>query len=317
MSLSPVVVVPFTFLLLAQPVLAQPRSEADRSPLRRLELPAPSGGDEVRAAPGWPTTLLFNAALDQDAVERAARELGFARVAVAEDTLTVVPGAEVKAGTRLRLPVRFAQGQPEEVAVVFVVDPQNAEASVEVVRRPRTVAALEEALSAERARCKALEAALAAKDVELAVAHAQAGSLVALVVAGTLGREGIRSVEQEVKAPGWAMPKGINVEKAQLYMATGRMALDVELTLEGGAPAWAPQSATLVMSTGPVIPARVKRLLGAAVLAPGEKARLVVEFAVPTGDPSLTYTLEVTAQDPQREKLRGDLTLAAPAARKR
>ena len=317
MSLSPTLVVPLTFLLLAQPVLAQPRFEADRSPLRRLELPASQGEAEVRVATGRPTTLLFNTALDRSAVERAARELGFARVAVAEDTLTVVPGVEMKAGARLRLPVRFAQGQPEEEAVVFVVDPRNAEASVEVVRRTRTVAALEEALSAESTRCKALEEALAAKDAELAAAHAEAGSLAALVEAGTLGREGIRPVEQDLYAQGWDMAPEIGVLQARLYVATGRMVLEVELTLDPGTAPWMPQRATLQVGKSAIIPARVMRLLGPAVLAPKHTARFLVEFEAPTADSSLTYTLEVTEQDGQRKPLRGDLRLVAPAARKR
>ncbi len=310
MSLPPLQVVPLSLLLLASPALAQPHSAKPPAAPRRLELPAPQGAAEVRVAPGVPTTLLFNARLDRGAVERAGRELGFARVAVGEDTLTVLPSGEVKPGTRPRLPLRFAEGSPREgEAVVFLVgEAADAEVSVEVWRGARTVAALEEALATEHARCTAQEA-------ELAASRAEAGSLAALMAAGVLGEDGIPVVESPQKS---LKPlEGVSLGKVRLYVANGRVAVAVELALAAGAPAWAPRRATLTRADGAtIISARVVRFLGPAAPAPGERASLVVEFEVPTEELSMKYDLEVMEQAGQRPLKIYELSLAASAAQR-
>jgi uncharacterized protein (TIGR02268 family) len=302
-SLLPVQAVPVFILLLGLPSVAQPRPEGSLRPAQQLELPALQGAAEVRVAPGVPTTLVFNnARLDRSAVERAGRELGFARVAVAEDTLTVVPGMTAQEGAQLRLPVRFAEGPPQEgEIVVFVVDPPHAEAHVEVVRRMRTVPALEEALVAERARSAALDVELAARGARVAELRAEQGSLAGLIEAGTLGPQGI-SV-QTLRAVDWLPSAELSTESSRLHVATGRVAVVVELHLEPTARPWAPGGASLQPmgnDSSARLPARVTRLVGKAVLAPGERALLVVEFDLPTGGPLRTYKLEVLGQDGER-----------------
>jgi uncharacterized protein (TIGR02268 family) len=314
-SLLPVQAVPVFILLLGLPSVAQPRPGWARRPAQQLELPALQGAAEVRVAPGVPTTLLFNARLDRSEVERAGRELGFARVAVADDTLTVVPGMAAQAGARLRLPVRFAGGPPQEgETVVFVVDPPHAEAHVEVVRRMRTVPALEEALIAERARSAALETELAARDAREAELRAEQGSLAGLIEAGTLDPEGI-SV-QKLGANQWDPLADLRAGELRCHVATGRVALVVELDLKAGARPWAPGEATLQLQDGPStrLPARVARLLRRPVLAPGERALLVVEFEVPTGGSNKTYRLEVLEQGGERALVLPILELRAPDA---
>lgn len=316
MSLLSVQAVPVFILLLGLPSVAQPRPEGALRPTRRLELPALQGAAEVRVAPGVPTTLVFNnARLDRSEVEHASRELGFARVAVAEDTLTVVPGMAARAGAQLRLPVRFAGGPPQEgEIVVFVVDPPHAEAHVEVVRRMRTVPALEEALIAERARSAALEGELADRDAREAELRAEQGSLAGLIEAGTLDPEGI-SV-QKLRANQWEPLAELSVRELRCHVATGRVALVVELALKSGARPWAPGGATLQLKGGAAtrLPARVVRLLRKPVLAPGERALLVVEFEVPTELSNKTYRLEVLEQGGKRALVHPALKLSASVA---
>jgi uncharacterized protein (TIGR02268 family) len=315
-SLLPVQAVPVFILLLGLSSVAQPRPEGPRRPVRQLELPPLQGAAEVRVAPGVPTTLLFNARLDQSEIERAGRELGFARVAVAQDTLTVVPSPAALAGAQLRLPVRFAEGPPQEgEIVVFVVDPPQAVAHVEVVRRMRTVPAVEAALVAERAKSTALEAELAARDAREAELRAEQGSLAGLIEAGTLGQEGIFS--RELDAETWQLPVELQVGKSQLHAGTGRVAVVVELELKAAARPWRPGRATLqAKGQGPTLrlPARVARLVGTAVLAPGEKALLVVEVEVPTGGPRRSYRLEVLEQGGERGLACTGMKLRAPVA---
>jgi uncharacterized protein (TIGR02268 family) len=235
-------------------------------------------------------------------VERAAHELGLARVAVAEDTLTVVPGLGAQPGARLRLPVRFADGAAQESeAVVLVVDPLNAEGHVEVTRRMRTVPALEEALAAERARSASQAAALASRDAQVAALHAAQGELAGLIEAGTLGPEGI-SVQQ-VETETWRLPPGFSAGTAQRYETAGRMALAVELHLLEGERPWAPAGATFQLRLGGAQEhrnARVVRLLKTDVLMPGGQALLVVEFEVPVGGLAQEYDVKVREQDGPR-----------------
>jgi uncharacterized protein (TIGR02268 family) len=315
-SLLPVQVVPLSVLFLGLAALAQSHPALASPPVRSLELPPLRGVAEVRVAPGLPTMVLFNAKLDRGAVERAGRELGLARVAVAEDTLLVVPAQEARPGARLTLPIRFAGEEAHEgEAVVLVVDPARAEAYVQVVRRVRTVPALEEALAAALERGAALETALETRSVELATVRAEQASMAPLIEAGVLGRDGLRVVE--LGAVTWE-PREDGTANAWLYVAAGRVAFDIELTLAAQARPWALGEARLIPAKkgAPPIAARVARLLGTAVLAPGEKARLLVEFEVPTEGALKTYRLVVAEQEGERRLYREDVKLAAPAARK-
>jgi len=315
-SLLPVQVVSLSVLFLGLAALAQPHPVLAAPPVRSLELPPLRGAAEVRVAPGLPTMLLFNAKLDRAAIERAGREMGLARVAVAEDTLLVVPAQQAKLGERLTLPIRFAGEEAHEgEAVVLVVDPARAEAYVQVVRRVRTVPALEEALAAALERGAALEAALETRGAELATVHAEKASMAPLIEAGVLGHGGIRPVE--LGAVTWE-PREDGTGNAWLYVAAGRVTFELELTLAAQARPWALGEARLKPGRrrAAPIPARVARLVGASVIAPGEKARLLVEFEVPTDGATKTYALEVTEREGERTLYREEVTLGAPAARK-
>jgi uncharacterized protein (TIGR02268 family) len=223
---------------------------------------------------------------------------------------------EAQAGARLRLPVRFAEGPPQEgEIVVFVVDPPHAEAHVEVVRRMRTVPALEEALIAERVRSAALEAEVAARDAREAELRAEQGSLAGLIEVGTLDSEGISVQKPSVNE--WEPLAELRAEELRVHAATGRVALVVELDLKSSARPWAPGGATLQPwggHTSTRLPARVARLLRKPVLAPGERALLIVEFEVPTGSRSTRYRLEVQEQGGERALVLPMLELSASAA---
>jgi uncharacterized protein (TIGR02268 family) len=312
-SLLPVQVVVLSVLFLGLAALAQPHPVLASPPVRSLELPPLRGAAEVRVAPGLPTLLLFNAKLDRAAIERAGRELGLARVAMAEDTLLVVPAQEAKPGERLTLPLRFAgEDAHEGEAVVLVVDSSRAEAYVQVVRRVRTVPALEEALAAALERGAALEAAVEARSAELTTVRAEKASMAPLIEAGVLGRDGIRPMELGAVT---LEPREDGTGTARLYVAAGRVAFDIELTLAAQARPWALGEARLKPEKkgASPIPARVARLLGTAVLAPGQKARLLVEFEVPTEGALRQYNLEVTEQEGERSLYRAGVKLAAPA----
>jgi uncharacterized protein (TIGR02268 family) len=297
-SLPPLWIVRVALTLLPLPALAQPRSEALAPPVRRLEPSVADSAREVGIAPGHPTTLLFDAALDTQAVERACHELGFQRVAVAKDTIMLLPAPGLKAGQQLRLMVSFADGQPPGgVPVVFVVRPAAAETLVEVSRGALPVSSCQAALTEEQARSAEKDEALALKDAEIAALRAEAGGLTGLVASGRLTDGGVRSMALVTRA--WRPPEQLTYLAAHLYVARGLMAVDVELKLRAQAAApWVPGAVTLALGTTSV-PVRSARLVEGSMLKPGDTAHFVVEWEAPEalpGKPPPVYRLKVMDQ---------------------
>jgi len=295
--LLPAQVVSLLCLLSALPAAAQSGSAgvaAEGPPLEGQRL---SGDMEVPVAPGRPLVLFFDAALDQAQVRRVSHELGLQRVAVGEDTLAFQLAPGLQEGTRLRLPVRFADGQPpESVSVVLVVDSPRARSHVAVPRRLREAQGCEGALAATRAQVAAQGAELGALEEEL---RNRAGSLTELVAAGVLTGTGVRGVALPVNQ--WRGMLGLRITAARLYVARGRMAVELEVTVDqrGRKRPWAPGPVKLTLNGTPVA-VRSVRLLGGPLLKWESKARLLVEWEAPAADserPPPPYALEVPEQE--------------------
>lgn len=296
MCLPPAQVVSLLCVLSALPAAAQSGSAGVAA-----EAPHPSGqmlsGDmEVPVAPGRPLVLFFDSALDQNRVRRESRELGLQRVAVGEDTLAFQLAPGFQEGTRLRLPVRFADGQPpESVNVVLVVDSPRAQGQVAVPRRPREAPGCAEALAAARAQVAAQGAELSALKEEL---RDRAGSLTELVATGVLTGGGVRAVSLPVKQ--WRGMPGSRVAAARLHVARGRMAVELEVLVEQRRKRpWTPGAVKLTLNGTPVA-VRSVRLLGGPLLKSHSTARLLVEWEAPGADPDRPpppYALEVPEQD--------------------
>jgi uncharacterized protein (TIGR02268 family) len=260
---------------------------------------------EVPVAPGRPLVLFFDAALDPTQVRRVSRELGLQRVAVGEDTLAFQLAPGLQEGTRLRLPVRFMDGQPpESVSVVLVVDSPRARSHAAVPRRLPEAQGCEGALAATRAQVAAQGAELSALKEEL---RDRAGSLTELVATGVLTGAGVRGVALPVKQ--WKRVHELKVTAARLYVARGRMAVELEVLVEKGGRKrpWAPGPAKLMLN-GTAVAVRSVRLLGGPLLERDSKARLLVEWEAPAADaerPPPPYALEVAEQG-------GSGTLRAP-----
>jgi uncharacterized protein (TIGR02268 family) len=269
--------------------LAQPSSES-LLPVRRLTLPGPGAVPEVRLAPGRLTTLLFDAPLEVAALRQAGRAWGFERVEVAERALVLLPGSGPAVAARIALTVRFADGLPEAgVPLVLVVGAGEAEARVEVVRGPVRSA---EAPSGARA-------AGGIQAVEGEAPRVGEGGLMGLIATGILGEQGVRVLRMEPED--WT-PPGLTAREARLYVATGRMALEVTLFLERGEPPWAPGEAIVDHWQSERAAQRVMaRLLDGTALQPGETARLVVEWDAPTEQKVLRCKLSVLERGGERE----------------
>jgi uncharacterized protein (TIGR02268 family) len=217
-----------------------------------------------------------------EAMRRASPVEGLRRMEVTERAVAVVPAAGEEAGARLEFTLRFADGQPAEgVTLVLRVDSARAEPEVEVYRGEIPVAALKRRVAALNAQVTALSA--------------QGASLSPLVAAGLLGAAGVQ--------PQWFAPRieiigpGLSKGDAWLHVATGRMALEVTLTLAPGAPAWVPGAVKLTgASTPEPLPVHSVKLLGGAALQPGNTTRLLVEWDTPLETEGLEYTLHVAEQ---------------------
>lgn len=280
MSLPLLQVVLLFFLLTALPAPAQPRMP-DRGLLEPEQQAAPEDR-EIPVAAGLPTTLLFDAVLDQLAVQRVSRELGLQRVAIGEDTLTFQLPPGLPEGTRLRLRARFADGQcPESVSLVLVVDPSRAQSHAAVPRRSLAALSCEEALGAARALA-------AARDGELLTLHEElktkAGTLAELVATDVLTEAGVRVIPVPVEAV--SRLRGVKVTAARVYVARGRMAAELVMTLTHvrRTPLWTPGAVKLTLNGTPAV-ARSVRLLEGTVRQGKSTARLIVEWEAPAAHP--------------------------------
>lgn len=274
--------------LVGAAALAQPSSES-LLPVRRLTLAGSRDVPEVRLAPGRLTTLLFDAPLEVNALRQVGRTWGFERVEVAERALVLLPQSGKAVAARIPLTVRFADGQPEAgLPLVLVVGSGEAEARVEVARGLLPG-------SEERAES---QAAGGAQAPEGAAPLAKESGLMGLISTGLLGEQGIRAIR--VKPDDWA-PQGMTVRETRVYVATGRMALEVTLFLERGELPWAPGEAIVDLGQSErAAPRAVARLLEGAVLRPGDTARLVVEWEAPTGQKMPRCRLSVSEQGGER-----------------
>jgi uncharacterized protein (TIGR02268 family) len=229
---------------------------------------------EVRVAAKVTTYLRFNAPIDKASLEVEGRAR-FNLVDSGEYIIGLEAAVEPDPGERLILRVRYKDGAtPAYATLALVSHPTLVDKEVEVVRRPRTV--------------EALEAALAEKDAQLAALQAVSGP-VGLVFSGRLTLEGVQARRIEVPT---GTQGGLKVVEGGGYRA-GLWALAVVRVrnLPGQKP-WAPGEARLTRTDGS--PVKVLSLnMNKAQLAPGEEGLVAVETGAPFWKPGETLRLEL------------------------
>ncbi|ATB30256.1 hypothetical protein MEBOL_003716 [Melittangium boletus DSM 14713] len=260
---------PLTLLLTGATAAAQPPSPARERQERRVTLPsAPDEpGLEVSVAAGITTYLRFDAALDKTAVEVENRPLRFTWVDVGDTLVALEPLVDLGAEEKLVVRVRYRDGaSPAKATLALVTRPGVVDKEVEVVRRPRTL--------------EALEAALAESQAELAALKAQSGAsgLAGLVFTGRLNLHGVRARRLEsIRTSTW---NGLAYVGGEGYRA-GRWALAViRVRNLPGQQSWMPGSALLTRKDG--TPVKVLSVaMDKAQLAPGEEGLVAVETEAP------------------------------------
>ncbi len=274
-------------LLMGTAALSQPQAPA-RELKRQRVLVTGAGATpvaEVRVAPGFATTLLFDAPLVPGAVTLEGPPGHFAHVEVREHFILLVPARALAPAERRVLTVRFADEQaPTQAAFALVEHPSEVDTQVDVVRRPLSVEALQAQLAAERARCAA-------------------GVLSGLILSGVLGKEGVTStvLKRQPTAEGVVVYPG---NPARLYRAGRRWAVAVTLSNPEGAAPWVPGEARLhwLGENGQPVgeTSRLPVHLTTPQLAPGESGWMVVEWDVPEEGTPGVVSLELTDHEGRR-----------------
>jgi uncharacterized protein (TIGR02268 family) len=217
----------------------------------------------VRVAANTLTIFRFGASIDRASVEVEGRATRFKLVDPGEYTLALEPSVEPAPGERLILRVRYKDGAtPAYATFVLVSHPTLVDKEVEVVRRPRTVEALE-------ARVAHMEAEL----VALKSQCAQSG-LPNLAFSGLLDVKDVRAKTFKGKAaPGY---KGsLEPGRGTGYRATRWAMVVVRIRNLPGQPAWAPGTARLTSTTGTPVKVLSVHLEKPRLLA-GESALVAV-----------------------------------------
>ncbi|WP_257458315.1 DUF2381 family protein [Archangium lipolyticum] len=269
---------------LATPSAAQSQPSARERQERQIILP--SNPDEpvpeVRVAANIATYLRFDAPIDRASVEVEGRATRFRVVDTGDRTLTLEPAVEPGSGEKLGVRVRYKDGATPAYATFSLVSHASlVDKEVQVVRRPRTV--------------EALEAALAEKEAALAALQAASGPA-GLVFSGRLNSDGVQARRMEI-LPG--AQGGLKVLKGDGYRA-GPWALAVirVRNLPGQKP-WEPGEAKLTRADG--TPVKVRSVdMNKAQLAPGEEGLVAVETEAPFWKVSEALHLELLDKSGRR-----------------
>ncbi|MBZ4420705.1 DUF2381 family protein [Myxococcus sp. RHSTA-1-4] len=290
-SLASVLVV-----LVGMAVQEQPR-EARRQKTRVIVLK----GDEappaqvLRVAPDAATLVMFDAPVVRESVDTDALSRLFNRIEVNERSLVLKPAAELPANTAPRLTVRFAGGpSARQVEFVLTSHPDEVDTQVEVRHGEKPEIRLLAELTELRGRCAATEAGLA----PLRARCARAG-LAGLFVSGEMDPEnGVQAHRLDERAS----EQGVMPAKRVTLFRTGDTVM-VGMRMENrssGAP-WVAGPARLVRLDTRGEPLEEARLLPVVMeperLAPGESARVAVQWEEPSEAPASAVRLEVVDAD--------------------
>ncbi|WNG23786.1 DUF2381 family protein [Cystobacter fuscus] len=262
-------------MALATPSVAQPpareRQERQVAIPNSPEEPVP----EVRVAAHVATYLRFDAPIDRASVEVEGRTTRFRVVDPGERTLTLEPTLEPGPGEKLGVRVRYKDGTfPAAATFALVSHPSLVDKEVEVVRRPRTV--------------EALEAALAQKEAELASLRAVSAPA-GFFFSGRLSPAGVQA--RLIEKPSSARD-GLHVAGGEAYRAEAWALAVVRVRNLPGQTPWEPGEARLTRADGP--PVKVRSVdMNKARLAPGEEGLVAVETEAPTWKAGEVLRLEL------------------------
>ncbi len=222
------------------------------------------------------TYLRFDSPIDKASLELEGRPARLRWVDVGERLVAVEPSVDLGAEERLVMRVRYKDGASPAVAtLVLVSHPTLVDKELEVVRRPRTV--------------EALETALAEREAELAALRASSGPA-GLVFSGRLDLVGVKARRIDNLPPG--IQRGLEVAGGEVYRACcWALAVVLVRNLPGQKP-WVPGMARLTRADGTAVKVRSVGM-NKAQLAPGEEGLVAVETETPFWKAGEVFRLEL------------------------
>ncbi|MFY0563890.1 DUF2381 family protein [Archangium lansingense] len=304
-------------LPMAASVTAQPLLPDVDACASRIELSAGSGGGarEVCISLELPTTFRFDSPLVSGAVELQDRGR-FEDLTPGTRSFTVLPPADIQAGERFRVVVRFADGAaPERATFILVGHPAFGARQVEVFRDKRTVEGLQRENLEERARSWRL-----GQELERRRAENGPGGIAGLIASGlmTVSKEApgvvARSLEKEVtQAPGDALLAETVISFRSITTSGEgesqgvRVAVAMRLTNPGVRP-WTAREAVLVGKGQEVKPVRVLWQSAPILPGAGESELVVVETELTAREARDTFTLKLWDETGTRLVTLGQVT---------
>ncbi|WP_224364368.1 DUF2381 family protein [Hyalangium versicolor] len=269
---------------------AQPRAVPCETGTRRIELKTEPTGEvpELCIGPELSTALLFyGAELLGNGVAVEGRER-FTLVEVSNTMLRLVPSGRVMPGERLRLTVRFKEGEaPASAAFWLVVSPGQVEPLVEVYREKRTLESYQQEVhekDTQLHQCQEDNRSLLAE-------KASPGRLTGLVATGLMIEEGIPR-KKITSSIGMHPGNAAEVARAYSYRSNRTVAVVVWLGGTKGMQPWQAARAELV---GPGRrPLRVSPPWQAEPLSEGvQSQRVVIEADATEAESRGTFTLKL------------------------
>ena len=257
---------PLAIILTGAPAAAQPQPPAREQQQRQVIVPGNPNEPvpEVWVATNTLTVFRFDATIDRASVEVEGRTTRFRLLDVGDRTIILEMAVEPGDGEKLGVRVRYKDGaNPAYATFALVSHPTRVDKEVEVVRRPRSI--------------EALEVALAEKEVELAALRAVNGPA-GFVFSGRLTLAGVKA--RPLGQTSDSAQSGLKVSGGEGYHASSWALAVVRVRNLPGQKPWEPEEARLTLADG--TPVKVRSVeMNKARLAPGEEGLVAVETEAP------------------------------------
>jgi uncharacterized protein (TIGR02268 family) len=211
----------------------------------------------VRAAPGFLTSLEFDAPIAPESLSLEGQPERFARIEVARGLVALRPALPLADGERLLVSVRYTDGRvPSRATLALVAATDEVDVQVQVVRRARSAPELEAELETVRARC-------------------EAGSLLQVALSGMV---------EGGMTEGWLfVERGSSellADRARFHRTRTHAVVTAWLKLPEGARRWIPGEVRVLDASNRVL-LRLPLWLEGGALEPGEERPVGVQFEWP------------------------------------
>jgi uncharacterized protein (TIGR02268 family) len=273
------------------PPAAQPSAATCQTGVQHVELSAASTGElsTVCISPGQASTLSFDSDFVRDSLALEGREK-FTKVDAGQSILKLVPSEKLVPGEKLKLTVRFMDDDaPAGAAMMLVVHAVQATPYVEVHREKRTVESCERELREKEAALQQCRA----ENERLRNEQRGPGGLIGLRASGIMDGNGVTA--QDITKRGTeAATNALSMSGGNAYRSATRVAVEVLLVVPEDAPAWKPESATLILQGRKGSELKVATLWPPEPIAPGLPGGIVFVEAEATPDVAAgTFTLKL------------------------